>query len=257
MTSERSDREPGQLSGFHSPITRRRVAAVFLCLCHLGLAGLTTGPAVADLLITRDGAQVETQGAWTVKGKLVVFTTPAGALTSVRLESVDLDASAEATAAQNAPPAPPPPPEPPRKPILVLTDADVAHLSPEGLAVQRQALEAAKATPAESAGDTPSGPAERLTVTTWNEEENNSGVTVSGRIRNVSNAVTGGIALSATFYSPDGERILSQSAQISTTTLAPGQEAVFRVESTEFFTFSAVKFKFDSFALETGPDDTN
>ena len=83
----------------------------------------------ADILVTQDGQQIETEGPWTVKGRQVIFTTPEGRLTSIRLTEVDLEASELAT---NPPPPPPPVPgaEPdkpkaPPKPILVLTDDNI------------------------------------------------------------------------------------------------------------------------------------
>src|SRR5688572_4712455 len=54
-------------------------------------------PGAADWLVTREGGRVETKGTWTVKGKLVVFHTADGKLSSMRLADVDLDASRRAT----------------------------------------------------------------------------------------------------------------------------------------------------------------
>jgi len=91
-------------------------------------------PAAADWLVTREGARVETRGVWQVKGKLVVFHTPAGDLSSLRLSEVDLEASRQATqelelarrAAAAAARR-----EPERKaPVLVLTDDKVRHAKP-------------------------------------------------------------------------------------------------------------------------------
>lgn len=83
----------------------------------------------ADILVTRDGQQIETEGPWTVKGRQVVFTTPEGRLTSIRLTEVDMEASELAT---NPPPPPPPAlgaeaekPKAPPKPVLVLTDENI------------------------------------------------------------------------------------------------------------------------------------
>lgn len=55
-------------------------------------------PAVAaDWLVTQEGARVETKGPWKVKGRIVVFTSSKGRLSSMRLAEVDLAASAAAT----------------------------------------------------------------------------------------------------------------------------------------------------------------
>ena len=70
---------------------------ILLGLAVLATLASTVGPAKADWLITREGARVETQGAWKVKGKLVVFETADGKLSSLRVADVDLDASRRAT----------------------------------------------------------------------------------------------------------------------------------------------------------------
>lgn len=69
------------------------------CRVALWSALLVTSPfaATADVLITRDGLQIETQGAWEVKSRVVVFTNIDGALSSMRLSEIDLEASAKAT----------------------------------------------------------------------------------------------------------------------------------------------------------------
>lgn len=82
----------------------------------------------ADVLVTVDGATIETKGPWKVDGRLVRFTLPDGALSSMRLSEVDLEASGAATA-EAAAPKPAQDAEPAKKerpaPVLVLTDADI------------------------------------------------------------------------------------------------------------------------------------
>lgn len=70
-------------------------------LCVLWLAGslLLAQTLFSDVLVTREGARVETRGAWEVKGRQVVFELPNGALSSLRLSEIDLDASRAATRA--------------------------------------------------------------------------------------------------------------------------------------------------------------
>jgi hypothetical protein len=92
---------------------------------HLALAAVAAtligAPAArADLLVTREGVAIETAGPWRVEGRMVVFTLPGGALSSIRADQVDLDRSAVATAraatvevaAADAPSQPAPLPEP-------------------------------------------------------------------------------------------------------------------------------------------------
>ena len=57
---------------------------------------------VADWLVTRDGTRIETEGLWSMQGKLVVFELPDGTLSSLRLSLV---ASDRATAEAEAEPA--------------------------------------------------------------------------------------------------------------------------------------------------------
>ena len=70
---------------------RRALLPVLSCL----VAAL---PASGDWLVSRDGERIETRGPWTVKRSSVVFTAANGALSSLRLADVDLEASEKATA---------------------------------------------------------------------------------------------------------------------------------------------------------------
>ena len=54
--------------------------------------------ASADWLVLQTGERIETKGAWTVKGKQVVYTTPEKLLRSLRLSEVNLEASTQASA---------------------------------------------------------------------------------------------------------------------------------------------------------------
>ncbi|MEE8524590.1 MAG: hypothetical protein V3T72_11720 [Thermoanaerobaculia bacterium] len=93
-------------------------------------AASTAAVTQADWLVTRDGAKVETRGAWEVRGRMVIFTQPGGTLSSMRLAEVDLDASRAATEAAAAPPPPAPAEEKPRPSVLTLTDDDVGRGEP-------------------------------------------------------------------------------------------------------------------------------
>lgn len=58
--------------------------------------------ASADWLVLQTGERIETKGAWTVKGKQVVYTTPEKLLRSLRLSEVNLEASTQASAMEPA-----------------------------------------------------------------------------------------------------------------------------------------------------------
>jgi len=107
-------------------------------LAAAALAALAAAPASADLLVLRSGVRLETRGAWSERGPLVVFTDAAGALRSMRASEIDLAASREATAAARAPAAPataPPASKAPRESILRLTEKDLPPVAdPEAFA---------------------------------------------------------------------------------------------------------------------------
>lgn len=97
------------------------------------LAALVLVPEVrGDWLVTREGQRIETRGAWEVRGRMIVFTAPAGTLSSIRLSEIDLDASrrlseAAQRAAEEAAAAAEPAEDGPREPVMTLTDRDVGR----------------------------------------------------------------------------------------------------------------------------------
>ncbi|MDX1630774.1 MAG: glutaredoxin domain-containing protein [Thermoanaerobaculia bacterium] len=114
--------------------------------------------APGDWLVTLDGARLETQGPWEIRGSRVVFTDVRGTLCSLSFETIDLTASREATEEVFGRTQTEVREEETRSlarvarrsrldreqrdnPVLVLTDADVARVDPEVLA----ALEAREA----------------------------------------------------------------------------------------------------------------
>ncbi len=109
---------------------RSSTAPWILWLLAVVLA-VSTLPVRADWLVTTDGARIETEGEWEVRGRMVVFTRSGGTLSSMRLDEVDLEASRAATEAAAAPPpVEAAPDEAPRPPVLTLTDEDVGRGEP-------------------------------------------------------------------------------------------------------------------------------
>ena len=88
-------------------------------------------PARADWLVTRDGARLETKGAWKVDGRRVLFTLPNGTLSTVRTDEVDLDQSALVTTqAQGGPgDAGSRSLKEKKEPVLRLTEKDIPPVS--------------------------------------------------------------------------------------------------------------------------------
>lgn len=83
----------------------------------------------ADWLITQDGQRIQTQGDWKVKGRMVVFTSDRGTLSSIRLDEVDLEASEKMTANADRLASEPQTPEdtPQRPSVMILTNEDIAR----------------------------------------------------------------------------------------------------------------------------------
>jgi glutaredoxin len=100
--------------------------------------GVAAGSLNAEILVLRDGSQVETAGAFEIKGRRILFHDPAGTLKALRLDEVDLSASERANSAAALQPATSESgssevaklgrPTEKRAPVLVLTDADVSHV---------------------------------------------------------------------------------------------------------------------------------
>ncbi|MEM7583739.1 MAG: hypothetical protein AAF560_10200 [Acidobacteriota bacterium] len=116
--------------------TRNRLA---LAACLTALAGLAYG----DVLVTQDGERIETEGAWEVKGRQVVYTDARGVLSAMRLADVDLEASEQATRAareQQAAPATAPTRAAPRKATRSFTNDDIGA-APDNVAEAPAATE--------------------------------------------------------------------------------------------------------------------
>lgn len=210
----------------------------------LALAGL---PAGADWLVTRQGGRVETRGAWEVKGKLVVFRTQDGALSSLRTSEVDLEASRKATdeahKARTTPAEAKRPPE--RKPpVLVLTDKDVRH------------VEETSAAPADAASaGAREEPASDLTVATWDRASapDAGHVVITGTLRNAAASSTAtGILLLVALFDETGKQIGTAEAVLTSTALPPGEQSGFRAEFPGVFSFARIEFDPKSVQVKTG-----
>lgn len=222
----------------------------------LGLAGMAApaNPAKADWLVTREGGRVETRGAWTVKGKLVVFKTADGQLSSLRLADVDLDASRrvteEAVAAQAQADAAEPRPAERRKSVRTITDKDVRPFAvPEPAAPDAEAEEKPKAP-----GPT-SGPG--LLVESWRQSAHadEDYVIVNGTLQNASNATAADLKLKVMIFDDTGSLIATSQAAVEVKAIPPGERATFRAEFPGFFSFATVKFEAESRRLATRATD--
>jgi hypothetical protein len=212
------------------------------------LAG-AAGPAAADWLVTKEGAKVETQGAWTVKGKLVVFKTPDGKLSSLRVADVDLDASRNATeeavAADAQAEAEPEKPAERKKSVRVITDKDV-----------RQAGPAAAPGSPEAAGS-PSGPTSGpgVVVDTWKQDRDSEDghVVINGSLQNASGATAVDLQLRVMLYDESNTLMATSQAALGSVALPPGEKIVFRADFPGYFSFATLKFEPQGRRLATQP----
>lgn len=200
----------------------------------------------ADWLVTRDGARIETRGAWEQRGAMVVFTLPNGTLSSLRLAEVDLDASEAATAEAERPPAAEPPPaEAPKEPVLVLTDRDVRRAPPP----PPPGEEESEAAPGEKGEEAPTEP---VRVVRWENVDRQlaGGVEIGGTLRNDGRAIVTDIKVRVTLVDDKGGRVGSQDAFLAADSLAPGDATTFRAIFPDALGFSgAPRFEVTSRAI--------
>lgn len=203
-----------------------------LCVTSLALVLLAAAPAAADWLVTREGRRIETSGPWEQRGRLVVFRTAEGTLSSLRADSLDLEASVQLSgshpAEAKAPdPAPPPPP---RAAVLVLTDDDVAHVDEDG-------------EPEAGPGAATPAPGE-LTVPTWERDEDYDGlgVRLTGLLENGTPNQAADVELSVMLYDAEGKLLDAQNAELTATILGPGDRSRFLVVFEDVPAYTSVRF---------------
>ncbi len=215
--------------------------AVLVGAASLALAG----SAAADWLVTRQGDRIETRGPWRRQGAMVVFTLPNGTLSSLRAEEIDFDASARASA-----PAPVAPVESPakKKPVLVLKDKDVAHVSAEGEA----SPEAGKP----AAGEKGAAGQPQVAVTNWHQDLTEKGLVVSGTVQNNDpKTAAGEVTVNVRVFDADGKLLVSGPASLSSSALPPGKAATFSVTFPVDQKPAALKFDVTSAAAPAAPPE--
>jgi len=78
------------------PFSRSTAVAALASALTLGALALGAVPAAADWLVTVDGRRIETQGAWQMKGKAVLFTQADGRVDQLPCDYIDFDSSERA-----------------------------------------------------------------------------------------------------------------------------------------------------------------
>jgi hypothetical protein len=233
------------VNSFRSPFA-------FLLTAVAALAA--AAPAPADWLVTKDGARIETKGAWKVQGRQVVFTMPNGTLSALRAEEVDLDRSAVVTAqaAEAAVRVEEPAPEVARRaPVMTLTERDIppsanpempADFAPEAEAGGEagEAGEAGEEGAAESAPETSSD----LEVLSWDKAPTTSGdgLQIAGTLKNSGNSTITSPSLMVMVYDEDGRLLATAEGTVNSGVIQAGRTANFRVALPGVTDFVGIKF---------------
>jgi hypothetical protein len=233
--------------------------AAGLALAACLLAGPIIRPAAADWLVTREGGRVETRGAWETKGKLVVFRTADGTLSSIRLSEVDLDASRrltdeaarQQTQAQQAVAAKPAEKKPSR---VVLTDKDFRKAPPPAQPAGETAASEADADNGAAPAEEPAPRPEGLGVAEWERQrdETEGYVVITGTLQNTGGTTAADVQLSVQLTDEAGTVIATGLADLSASALPPGQRTGFRVAFPGIYSFADAKFETASVDLVTG-----
>ena len=228
----------------------RRPILALLATCFVAL------PAGADWLVLRDGTRLETRGPWTEKGRLLVFTSATGELSSLRTEAIDLEASRRATATAAAAAVTPTSSErraesaPPRREVRRITNADIpaGRVSPAGAAAAAE----------EEQGPTPTAAGGQLQVrdTAQRIDPFDSHLVVSGTLANVSPRTAAAVELTVQAYGADGEMLGSESATLGVAALTPGAATTFEADFADVYgSAMALRFAPTADFVETTPQD--
>jgi len=191
--------------------------------------------AKADVLVTKDGARIDTKGPWQVKGSQVLFHQPNGTLSSLRLADVDLDASAAATAKANEPPVPEPPP-PPRQARIRITEKEIPPVT------DRDEVEGEEG---EAPGE---ARAEPLAVSAWDQVpiSDGAGVEIFGTVRNGGEAIVTAGTVVVSLLDETGGLLATETAELGSVAVPPGQTTDFRIAFPGLADFADVRFAVSS-----------
>ncbi len=234
-------RSPRAVSG----MTGAALAALFVPL-------LVSTPAGADWLVTREGAKVETQGPWKVKGKLVVFTRPDDTLASLRLAEVDLEASERATAAPAVQPPPPTAPEKPREKKWVLTDASFPRKPEAPSAPSASSEPPAAVAPGGEKAEPGKSP---VTIGSWRQEARleKDGLDILGVLQNNGEHLAEQVTLTVELVDLNGTLLGASTALLSAPNIRPGGGVTFRATFPGLFAFAEARFDIRNQRLMEAP----
>jgi hypothetical protein len=199
---------------------------------------LATGAARADWLVTRDGARLETKGAWKVDGRRVLFTLPNGTLSTMRTDEIDLDQSALVTTQAKEAPAVPVPAIPAKKePVLRLTEKDIPPMG--GLGDEAEGGKEGKE------GKSSGSEVSALEVISWEKTDDTSGegLEIFGTLKNGSPNIITAPSLLVAIYDADGGLLATNGGEVNAPQIEPGKTANFRVAFPGVPDFATAKFE--------------
>ena len=207
----------------------------------------------ADVLVLRDGGRVETRGAWKEQGKLVVFQLADGTLASLRRETVDLEASARASApAASVSPAMASRDTPAKR---VFTESSVSKLRavsttpspPEGAGSTADPdARTAEEADASIAG-APTGVPD-LKVLEWRRRDS-AELAITGALVNGGADQLLDVHLTVQLFGADGTLLLAAPATLDSSTLAPGQRTPFTATFPGILSYVGLRFVVDRESL--------
>ena len=228
-----ANRPAGAMQRTRTAGLRARWLGVWLAM--LGAASMVWVPSSeADVLVLRDGSRVETDGAWEVRGRQVLFTLPNGTLSSMRLDAVDLDASRAATDGASNPRAEPQAEdaEAPRADVLVLTNRSMG-LGPDG-------VEAEPEPDVRTGGSSDPNAEVRVLDWTYGAGAGDAVYELTGTVINEGrfeakdlSVYLDIVAVDELTEEPEPSRHLLRRARIESSSLLPGDSTSFRLEVSE------------------------
>lgn len=202
-----------------------------------------SAPAVADWLVLRGGARVETEGPWRIEGRSVIFERPGGPLSSLPVSEVDLEASHEATAeAEVRGEEEEEPDAEAKEPVLILRDGDLpTYLVPPAAGEGGEDEEAREPSPVQNG----------LRVVQWRAETVEDGLEITGRIENTTSSRRSGIGLVISIReSEEGPPEASVTARVDRRILGPGESTPFRARLRDLWEIDGeVDFDLESSSL--------
>jgi hypothetical protein len=226
------------------------------CGWMIALLALAAPAAWADWVVTKDGGKFEIKGGWELKGKMIVFTTSSGTLSSLRADRVDIEASKRATemakkeadgGGEAAEAARAEAMKPKKKSVRILTDKDFRKASPE-LAPDRAGDKAKDDAAAKPVANAVPGSATNLQVVKWDrvnpvDPVTAKGVEIHGRVQNVSVDVLTDLAITANFYDDAGTLVAKVPADIAASNLQAKETVDFTATAPGVYSFATVKFE--------------